>query len=63
MEPVLAAAGCLVLYVVVYRFYARYLGARIFKLDPTKSTPAHDLNDGVDYVPCRRAILFGHPRR
>ena len=60
MEPVFAAAGCLVLYVVVYRFYARYLGARIFKLDPTKSTPAHDLNDGVDYVPCRRAILFGH---
>ena len=60
MEPVLAAAGCLVLYVVVYRFYARYLGARIFKLDPTKSTPAHDMNDGVDYVPCRRAVLFGH---
>ena len=60
MEPVFAAAGCLVLYVVVYRFYARYLGARIFQLDPTKSTPAHDLNDGVDYVPCRRAILFGH---
>ena len=60
MEPVFAAAGCLVLYVVVYRFYARYLGARIFQLDPTKSTPAHDLNDGVDYVPSRRAVLFGH---
>ncbi len=60
MEPVLAAAGCLVLYVVVYRFYARYLGARIFQLDPTKSTPAHDLNDSVDYVPSRRAVLFGH---
>ena len=60
MEPVVAAAGCLVLYVVVYRFYARYLGARIFQLDPTKSTPAHDLNDGVDYVPSRRAVLFGH---
>ena len=60
MEPVFAAAGCFVLYFVVYRFYARHLGARIFQLDPTKSTPAHDMNDGVDYVPCRRAILFGH---
>jgi carbon starvation protein len=60
MAPVAAAAGCFLLYIVVYRFYARYLGARIFQLDPTRSTPAHDMNDGVDYVPCRRAILFGH---
>ena len=60
MEPVFAAAGCFLLYFVVYRFYARHLGARIFQLDPTKSTPAHDMNDGVDYVPCRRAVLFGH---
>ncbi len=60
MAPVFAALGCFVLYFVVYRFYARYLGARIFQLDPTKSTPAHDVNDGVDYVPCRRSILFGH---
>ena len=60
MEPVFAAAGCFLLYFVVYRFYARHLGARIFQLDPTKSTPAHDMSDGVDYVPCRRAVLFGH---
>ncbi len=60
MEPAVAAAACLVAYVLVYRFYARYLGARIFKLDPTRSTPAHDMKDGVDYVPCRRVVLFGH---
>lgn len=60
MAPVFAAAGCFLLYFVVYRFYARHLGSRIFQLDPTKSTPAHDMNDGVDYVPCRRAVLFGH---
>lgn len=60
MQPALAAAGCLLAYVLVYRFYARFLGARIFRLDPTASTPAHDLEDGVDYVPCRRAVLFGH---
>ena len=60
MAPVFAAAGCFLLYFVVYRFYARHLGSRIFQLDPMKSTPAHDMNDGVDYVPCRRAVLFGH---
>ena len=60
MEPVFAAAGCFVLYIVVYRFYARYLGKTVFQLDPAKSTPAHDINDGVDYVPCRKPVLFGH---
>jgi len=60
MQPVLAAFGCLILYFVVYRFYARFLGRRIFELDPTRLTPAHEMSDGCDYVPCRRSILFGH---
>jgi carbon starvation protein len=60
MKPAVAAVACFVLYFVVYRFYARYLGAKIFQLDDTKATPAHTMNDGVDYVPCRRSILFGH---
>ena len=60
MQPVLAAAGCFVLYFLVYRFYARYLGRQIFKLDPTVKTPAHTMNDGCDYVPCRKPVLFGH---
>ena len=60
MQPVLAAACCFVTYVLVYRFYARYLGSRIFRLDPARKTPAHELTDGIDYVPCRRVVLFGH---
>ncbi len=60
MQPVLAAVCCLIAYVLVYRFYARHLGARIFQLDPNASTPAHAMRDGVDYVPCRRVVLFGH---
>lgn len=60
MQPVLAAVCCLITYVVVYRFYARHLGSRIFQLDPKASTPAHAMGDGVDYVPCRRMVLFGH---
>ncbi len=60
MQPAVAAIACFVLYFVVYRFYARYLGAHIFRLDLTAPTPAHNFNDGVDYVPCRKSILFGH---
>lgn len=60
MPPVAAALLCFAAYFVVYRFYARYLGERIFKLDPLRPTPAHQMHDGIDYVPCRRAILFGH---
>lgn len=60
MSPVIAAICCFIAYFFVYRFYARYLGRRIFALDPLASTPSHDLNDGVDYVPTARAVLFGH---
>lgn len=60
MEPVVVAAACLAAYALVYYFYARYLGSNIFKLDPSRLTPAHSEEDGVDYVPCRRVILFGH---
>ncbi len=60
MQPVLAAVCCFIAYALVYRFYARHLGSRIFQLDPAATTPAHSMQDGVDYVPCRRVVLFGH---
>jgi carbon starvation protein len=60
MPPVLAAALCFVTYVLFYKFYARHLGSKIFKLDPNATTPAHEINDGVDYVPARKDVLFGH---
>jgi carbon starvation protein len=60
MQPVVAAVLCFVTYILFYRFYARHLGKRIFKLDPTAQTPSHTLSDGVDYVPSRKVVLFGH---
>jgi len=42
-----------------YLLYGRYL-ARKWGIDPNRKTPAHEFNDGVDYVPTRRAIIFGH---
>ncbi len=56
----LATAVCLLAYVLGYRFYAKYLSSRIFSLDPGARTPAHELEDGIDYVPTNRFVLFGH---
>ena len=60
MAPVLATLACFGLYLLGYHVYAKYLGSKVFKLDPNAVTPAQELNDGVDYVPCNRYVLFGH---
>lgn len=43
-----------------YVLYAKFLGNRVFKLDASFKTPAHELRDGVDYVPTNRFVLWGH---
>jgi carbon starvation protein len=54
----LTAAVCS--YLVGYRFYSRIIARRIFALDPNRQTPAERLDDGRDYVPTNRWVLFGH---
>jgi carbon starvation protein len=54
----ITAAVCF--YAVGYRFYSRIIAANIFALDVTRRTPAERLNDGRDYVPTNRWIVFGH---
>jgi len=54
------AAGAFVLYLIAYHTYGRFLGKKLFRLDPNAVTPAHELNDGVDYVPSRKQVVFGH---
>ncbi len=43
-----------------YRIYSRYISRRIYQLDHDFVTPAHELEDGVDYLPTNRHVLFGH---
>lgn len=43
-----------------YRFYSKYLAERVFRLDDSTQTPAFAQQDGVDYVPTNRTILFSH---
>ncbi len=60
MSTRLACAACFLLYAVGYRFYSAYLARRVFALDPERPTPAVARPDGIDYVPTRPSILFGH---
>ena len=52
------AAGCF--YVLAYRFYGRFLGRRVMQLDDERSTPALRLEDGTNYYPANKYVLFGH---
>jgi carbon starvation protein len=45
---------------VAYRFYSAFLANRVMVLDDTRPTPAHTLNDGQNYHPTHRWVLFGH---
>jgi carbon starvation protein len=47
-------------YLVAYRFYSRYIADTVFGLDPRRATPAERLNNGRDFVPTSRWVLFGH---
>ena len=52
------AAGCF--YVLAYRFYGGFLGRRVMQLDDERSTPAFRLEDGTNYYPANKYVLFGH---
>ena len=49
----------LVVLIAGYMVYGRWL-AKEWGIDPSRKTPAHELEDGVDYVPARAAVLMGH---
>ena len=47
-------------YLVAYRFYSRFIAEKVFELNPRRATPAERLNNGRDFVPTNKWILFGH---
>jgi carbon starvation protein len=52
------AAGCF--YLVAYRLYSAFIAARLLMLDSTRATPAERRDDGRDFVPTNKWVLFGH---
>ncbi|HWJ70730.1 MAG TPA: carbon starvation CstA family protein [Sphingobium sp.] len=53
-------AAAVSVHLIAFRYYSRYLAGRVFGLDRNRATPAHQRNDGLDYVPTNRYVLFGH---
>src|SRR5687768_1963267 len=56
--PVMVVVLCIL--AIAYRYYSAFLAARVAALDDTRVTPAHELNDGQNYHPTNRWVLFGH---
>jgi carbon starvation protein len=54
----MTAAVCV--YLLAFRFYSLFIGNRVLGLDPARPTPAVTHNDGLDYVPTNKYVLFGH---
>src|SRR3954469_610920 len=52
--------GVLCVMAIAYRYYSAFLAARVAVLDDSRVTPAHALNDGQNYHPTNKWVLFGH---
>jgi carbon starvation protein len=62
-EPVNAAwlvVAAVCIYFIAYRFYALFIAKTVLGADPARPTPAYRHNDGLDYVPTNRYVLYGH---
>ena len=55
---IVIAAVCV--YLIAYRYYSLYIARNVLGLDARRLTPAQRLNDGLDYVPTNKNVLFGH---
>ncbi|WP_340558120.1 carbon starvation CstA family protein [Streptomyces sp. GSL17-111] len=53
-------AAALGTYAIGYRFYSRFIAYRVLRVDKTRATPAERLDNGVDFHPTDRRVLFGH---
>lgn len=59
--PAIAVAVVVgVLFFLGYRYYSAFLADRVYALDPAFVTPAHRFNDGIDFVPTNKHVVFGH---
>ncbi|TCV93985.1 carbon starvation protein [Luteibacter rhizovicinus] len=62
-EPINAiwvVTASIAVFLIGYRFYSRFINNRVLQMDPTRATPAVLRNDGLDYVPTDKWVVFGH---
>jgi carbon starvation protein len=56
--PILIAVLCI--YAIAYRFYSAFIAAKVLALDDSRITPAHKFNDGQNFTPTNKYVLWGH---
>lgn len=59
MSGIVLIFAAIAIFVIAYLTYGRWL-AKQWGIDPTRKTPAHEMEDGVDYVPAKAPVLLGH---
>ncbi|MFB3117909.1 MAG: carbon starvation protein A, partial [Myxococcota bacterium] len=60
MNATLLAAIAFAAFALGYRYYARFLGRKIFQLSADERVPSRELEDGIDFVPTPKHVLWGH---
>ncbi len=60
MSTVIVALLSFAGFILAYNTYGRFLARKVFGLDPEALAPSKELHDGVDYVPTKRNVIFGH---
>ena len=60
MQTLAIALGALILYLIAYHTYGKFLARRIFRLNPQATVPSVELRDDIDYVPTKKRLIFGH---
>ncbi|MXI87399.1 carbon starvation protein A [Sphaerochaeta halotolerans] len=60
MDVVLIMVLAFVGYIIAYKLYGEFIGKKIFQLSDKNKTPAEEFEDGIDYVPTKKGIIFGH---
>ncbi|MEH7176838.1 carbon starvation CstA family protein [Neobacillus vireti] len=60
MNAITIVVGSICILLIVYRLYGTFMAAKVLKLNESKPTPAQKLEDGQDYVPTNKWVVFGH---
>ncbi|KMY45716.1 carbon starvation protein CstA [Bacillus sp. FJAT-27916] len=60
MNAITIVVGAICILMIAYRLYGTFMAAKVLKLDDSNPTPAQKLEDGQDYVPTNKWVVFGH---
>ncbi len=60
MNAITIVIGSICILMIAYRLYGTFMAVKVLKLNNDTPTPAHEFNDGKDYVPTNKWVTFGH---